>query len=232
MAARAAREAFGRELYLSMPPMEGSDLKTIQGQLSQLNAFSDSCVTERNAKYVVEEGNSSTSSLAESIRTHISEYHAKKKEKGLSARCNVVDGGDDDETTLTIHTFLETLTNGNTGALIGTYKVSSSSKLKGYVCIHGHYSELGANMHMRSERTLDDATLSAKDEDEAKGKEIVDQIVSWEKEVYQELSAMFDSSVDDGLKKIRRILPITKTRFKWDSAAQTQVKLLNARKTS
>lgn len=33
------------------------------------------------------------------------------------------------------------------------------------------------------------------------------------------------------LKKIRRILPVTKTRFKWDSSAQRNVQLLNARQT-
>jgi Mg2+ and Co2+ transporter CorA len=60
-------------------------------------------------------------------------------------------------------------------------------------------------------------------------KAIVKQITAREKELYEQMKDMCDQ-IDDNLKKMRRILPITKTRFKWDASAQKQVKLLNERK--
>ncbi|KAG7360211.1 F-actin capping protein alpha subunit [Nitzschia inconspicua] len=55
---------------------------------------------------------------------------------------------------------------------------------------------------------------------------IMKQITAWELEVLALLAAMNEGGTGEQLKSIRRVLPITKTKMKWDVIAQRSVKTL------
>lgn len=137
-----------------------------------------------------------------------------------------------------------------------------SCNIRGSVHIHVHYYERNSNVQTRSVRTYPQAVISTREEkvnamvhlfekekmsyEEQLSNVIVNEISYREKVLYDDIQTMFSSSnnnsrnsssngsdnFDACLRKIRRILPITKTRFKWDTAAQKQVKLLNERSTT
>ncbi|KAG7350567.1 F-actin capping protein alpha subunit [Nitzschia inconspicua] len=55
---------------------------------------------------------------------------------------------------------------------------------------------------------------------------ILKQITAWESEVLAVLAAMNEGGTGEQLKSIRRVLPITRTKMKWDVIAQRSVKTL------
>ena len=67
--------------------------------------------------------------------------------------------------------------------------------------------------------------------DEKIAKTTEKEIATREKELYEQMKGACEDA-ESNLKKMRRILPVTKTRFQWNGAAQKQVRLLNDRKVS
>jgi hypothetical protein len=55
---------------------------------------------------------------------------------------------------------------------------------------------------------------------------IMKQIMTWEMDVLNLLKTMNEGGTGDHLRAIRRVLPITKTKMKWDVVAQRSVKTL------
>jgi hypothetical protein len=116
----------------------------------------------------------------------------------------------------------------------------------GTAVLHSHYSEGTVNLQLRCHQPFQAATAGTEEEkvnsivaqmedrklsyEQKVARAVVDQIAAHETAMYAKLSTRLEEASD--LKTLRRILPITKTRFKWDAAAQKQVKLLNDRKTT
>jgi hypothetical protein len=114
------------------------------------------------------------------------------------------------------------------------------------VNIHLYYYERGVNIQTRITRTIPTTTVATREEkvntmvhlfekekmsyeEQLSNAIVMKYITQREESLY---STVYDSifqstTLTSSLRTVRRILPITKTRFKWDTAAQKQVQLLN-----
>jgi hypothetical protein len=167
--------------------------------------------------------------LASSLQAKLKDYQEKTfAAKGVAAKV-VLQSGDDD--ILQIHTYAEKLDLANqyTGFWKATWYFSNNT-LRGEAQIRTYSYEDGNNQLTFSkafESTTIEATSPKDQPDEAPTIEqgIVDQILKWEHDVLSILASMHETSTDQ-LKRIRRVLPITKTKMKWDVVAQRSVKTL------
>lgn len=149
--------------------------------------------------------------------------------KGIAAKV-VLQLSDAQE--LQIHTYAEKLDLPNfyTGYWKATWTLSSSNTISGETKIHTCSYEDGNN-HLTFAKTFEATPVSAEtpkdNEDAAPSLEqgIVNQIIKWENDVLDNLAIMHQEA-PGSLKRIRRVLPITKTKMKWDVVAQRSVKTL------
>lgn len=174
-------------------------------------------------------GDASSHPLASSLQEKLKDYQEKTfAAKGVTAKV-VLQSGDDGS--LQIHTYAEKLDDPNqyTGFWKATW-VFNNNSLSGDAQIRTCSYEDGNNQ-LSFSKSFDSTTVdpsSPKDQpDEAPTIEqgIVDQILKWEHEVLDILASMHETSSSQ-LKRIRRVLPITKTKMKWDVVAQRSVKTL------
>ena len=108
-----------------------------------------------------------------------------------------------------------------TGYWSGCWVIENEANIKGTISVHVYNYEEG-NMQMRAQRDVPSKVI-------ASAEEAVKAIKHADNSL---LSDLTDQDVLlNSLKKIRRILPITKTRMKWSDEAHSAVKLLNARST-
>lgn len=77
--------------------------------------------------------------------------------------------------------------------------------------------------HLLSTQKFGPVTVQA-DEETPLGKALKNKIVEWEKELMEAITAVYGDQMDGLLKAIRRTLPITKTRLKWELIANRAVK--------
>lgn len=244
----------------SLPPMERRDLERVVDCVKELDSAFDAdafwtehairtCTGNNNA-----ESAQASAKIIDHIRTKMNEYQSTRYTvKGITARCSVV-VVDDDDNAIAVHTYAEHLDAGNcsAGSWVAAWRVQilteKEAQLSGSVQLHVHYSEGGSNVQTRATREFAVATVSTEEElvhslvakfekstmsyAEQLAVKIVTQIGLYEEQLHDALSNLFETDVEDALRKIRRILPVTKTRFKWDSAAQKNVKLLNSRHNS
>jgi F-actin capping protein alpha subunit len=166
------------------------------------------------------------------------------------------DNDDDDDagrSSIVLRTYAE-LNDGHNcsaGAWRAVWKIvlvdEKTAKLSGSVQLQTHFSEQ-ANLQFRSARDASVPKLVGTDEElvhsrvaafersimsykEQLATALIKQIALYESDYYSALVEAV-SDADAMLRPLRRVLPVTKTRFKWDSAAQRNVQLLNARKTA
>jgi F-actin capping protein alpha subunit len=238
-----------QDLLLSMPPLEAKDFASIQSDLTKLVALNRKETVDKNAvakemqtRTCLQDENTSTDAfsvaLAKCWSAHQEETYGKKD--GVTARFAVLK--QDSGSGWMLRTYAEVLDTAKfrTGYWAGKWMIDgngSKVSISGELSLHVYYYEGGSNVQMRGKREIPSAPVNVAsngdhtDENEAKAQAIVAYIKSMEKSLHQDLSdddALFLSS----LPKIRRILPITKTRMKWNDAAQNQVRLLNARSSS
>ena len=106
-----------------------------------------------------------------------------------------------------------------TGYWAGNWVIENESSIRGNISVHVYNYEDG-NMQMRAQREVPSKEIASAEE----------AIKAIKRADNSLLSDVTDQDALTGsLKRLRRILPITKTRMKWDDAAQNAVKLLNAR---
>lgn len=228
---------FARELLLSLPPMESREWASTQNDLKKLTIYGDDSMKERNEKMCVaseQHNKEATSPLSKALRSSLDEHQQHYKDKhAVTARYIVQEA---EEGNILIRTCAENLASHNCSAgnwtANWTLKAApdcTNGELSGSVGLHVFYYEDGSNVQLRANRDFSSTPVTGSDQSEF-ARAIVAQIAMWETEVFNELSSLFDDGeLDSKLRQIRRILPITKTRFKWDAAAQAAVKLLNAR---
>lgn len=77
--------------------------------------------------------------------------------------------------------------------------------------------------HMLASQSFETVSVQA-DEENPLARALMDQIVAWEKDVMEALNAVYGDEMDGTLKKIRRTLPITRTRLKWELIANRAIK--------
>lgn len=249
-----ASEDFGRDLLLSLPPMEISDSDAAIDHLKSLNAFEDTALEERTTRQCLESSEEETNnSQAKEILTKLQDFQKGfYVEKGVTARCSAIEETTDgDEEIITVRSYAEHLDSHNcsSGSWSATWNIKivdeKTADISGSVAFHAAHTE-NCNVHTRATREFATKTVSTATEkvnevvakfehhamsyEEQLAKLICNQIVEYEQSLYGDLTKVFEEELD--LRRLRRILPITKTRFKWDSAAQKNVKLLNARKTA
>ena len=186
------------------------------------------------------------------ILTKLREYQSKRYQ--CTARCRAVPAAGDTNNSKcwTLHTYCEHMDAHNrvAGAWSGTWQLElqteQTATLAAELQWHAHAAE-GANVQTRSTRRYEPKTVSTATEvvhsivakfehsklsyEEQLANAVVAQMVEWEKQFAEALSSSLNNDTVEGLvKPLRRILPVTKTRFKWDSAAhQRSVQLLHAR---
>jgi uncharacterized coiled-coil protein SlyX len=237
-------EEFGKELLFSLPPMESKD--PVIADLKKLNAFQETFLQELSDKECTEavlKGSGQIEFVKEKLTAYQQSLYT---DKGVTARHTVVEDGQE----IFIRTYAEHLDTHNcmTGSWTAQWKIlvrgDKEADLGGIVKLHAYYYEEGSNVQMRADKNFVSKPVEAQEEkvnsmvakfeknkmsyEEQLAKVIVDQITAHEKEMYTELGSMVEELGDRTLKKFRRILPITKTRFKWSAEAQKQVRLLNA----
>jgi hypothetical protein len=167
-------------------------------------------------------------SLKEKLKVYQEDAFGSKA--GVSARIAISPG--DESYQIVVSTYAEKIDTSNqyTGAWKATWVVGAEddtmAEICGSVSLHTFSYEDG-NIQLRTEREFEAMEVSAGEDGLAKA--VVDQITKWEHEVLSLLAAMHDF-VGDNLRDIRRILPITKTKMKWDVVAHRNVKTLHATK--
>lgn len=186
----------------------------------------EEAMAEYNARQCSDVETGSSHPLAAGLEQKLKEYQEKTfASKGIAAK--VVLAGD-----LQIHTYAEKLDLPNfyTGYWKATWTLSSDNSLSGETKIHTCCYEDG-NSHLTFAKTFDAVGVqpeSPKDDpDQPPSLEqgIVNQILNWEHDVL-DLLATAQEEAPGSLKKIRRVLPITRTKMKWDVVAQRSVKTL------
>ena len=227
--------------------MDKSELEATIIELKDLNSFHDAILRDHEIKICLNnQSTGSSSEQVECIEKRLRISHSSKDKKSTT-RCTCVEQGG----TILIRSYVEVNDSHNfiSGSWFADWSADSftekTAKLKGSVYFHVKYCEGEANVQTRSTRGYKAYEVSTQEEkvnalvhlwekekmsyEDQLAQVICDAINAREQEAYHDLQVMFQE-FDISLKKVRRILPITKTRFKWDGAAQKQVKLLNERK--
>jgi hypothetical protein len=181
--------------------------------------------------------------LSDSLREKLKAYQAKTYNgSNVTSRVALTLGETSNE--LIVHTYAEKIDipNQYTGAWRSTWTIKAdsgdSAEISGVVKLHTFSYEDG-NIHLRTGRDFDAVTVDKPAEQgvevSAEGgleeapslaQALVEKIIAWEHEVLSLLSAMREGRIEEKLRSLRRILPITKTRMKWDVVAHRNVKTL------
>jgi hypothetical protein len=158
------------------------------------------------------------------------DYQGKRYGAGkptVQARCLVDTISNDDnnnDTNIVLRTYAETIDahKHRTGYWAGEWILSDDeTSLLGSLSVHVYYYE-EANLQLRAQRQVPSTPIGS----------AADAMKVIKRAEAGLLSDLTDQdAIQTSLKRIRRILPITKTRMKWDNAAQNAVRLLNARST-
>jgi hypothetical protein len=168
--------------------------------------------------------------LAATLKDKLDNYQHKTfgKSKGVTARVVLVSG--ESPAQIVVQSYAEKIDDHNqyTGFWKATWTIETASSDKADICgdvqVHTCSYEDG-NTQMKTHKVFDAVSVGKKSErDEAPtlAQGIVDQIVDWEHQVLGILAELHDLS-SEHLRHIRRVLPITKTKMKWDLVAQQSV---------
>ncbi|KAL3756626.1 hypothetical protein ACHAWU_002529 [Discostella pseudostelligera] len=154
---------------------------------------------------------------------------------------STADTDDAPKRTLTINTYAEKIDLHNYQAVSwkGCYTISlplasTSNILQGQIDIWAHTFENGGNFHLRSNISLNakikqriGAASDDNEQQSAWASSITHQIKSWDKvEVMQHITEMFDSIRHTYMKRLRRVMPMTRTKMDWNVAGHRVVQTL------
>jgi hypothetical protein len=218
-------EDFCKELVLSLPPMESRDFATLKENLKTVKGFKEDFFEEIATRTCIVPGEAGSNPLVDALQDELREMQEHYRAKHVSSRFTICL---DDENNLVIRTYAEQLDAHNwaTGYWATIWNLTRTGELSGKASVHVYSFEDSSNVQMRGSRVF--TSVNIPHEHHAKG--VVKKIAEYEKALLEDLSD--EDAVMSSLKQIRRILPITRTRMKWDASAQNQVRLLNARKTA
>jgi len=235
-------------ILTSLPPLDQDEFDTVKSQLESLNISTEDA-DEVQKRLCQSDDPSSDTPLMAAVREKLVDARRKYTSKGLISRFTIEPA---DNGAMVLRTYVEQVETSNSrrGAWSACWQIRPDEETEAFVSgsalIHVHYSE-EANVQLRAERSFEEERTGTNVEQvnaivaqmeartlsyEAKvAKAIVKHVGECEKKLCQQMLSLCDDSYA-ALKKLRRILPITKTRFKWDAAAQKQVRLLNDRQAT
>jgi hypothetical protein len=166
--------------------------------------------------------------LKEKLKSHQETCFGSSGSK-VTARVALLPGASDSQ--FIVQTYAEKLDLANqyTGYWKATWTVTATSgdvaEVKGDVQLHTYSYEDG-NIQLKTEKTFEGTLVEEREngpeEDASLANGILHQIIEWEHDVLEILKGLHDLSADH-LRHIRRVLPITKTKMKWEVAAQRSV---------
>ena len=156
---------------------------------------------------------------------------------GVRAAHNVTASTVDETQTLTIATYAERidLENQQAGSWKGCYTICpTSGSMHGEIVVWSHTFENGGNFQLISNISLD-ATISGiclpSDGSEKRSSwasAVTRQIGSWEKmEIVEKMDLTYESMGSTYLKRLRRIMPVTRTKMEWNVMAHRVVQTLS-----
>jgi hypothetical protein len=140
-----------------------------------------------------------------------------------------VNDDDNKSTTLTITTYAERieLNNHQAGSWKGLYIICpTTGSIHGDISVRAHTFENGGNVQLTSNISLNTIifqTCSLTDEGtkhSSWASAVMHQIKSWEEmEVVNKLDIMYESMGSIYLKRLRRVMPVTRTKMEWNVLA-------------
>ena len=99
----------------------------------------------------------------------------------------------------------------------------SNGTIAGTLTIHVHCFESG-NVQMQTKKTFNPTKV----QDAGSAKSYVNQISRWEAGLLTELTDMYEQTMTDKLKTLRRVMPITRTRMEWNVLSHRMVQNLSS----
>jgi len=167
------------------------------------------------------------SALAREVATH----HAEKyNPRNVTSYFDfMLSETNPNEMILISHAELLDGSNSRTGCWTATWSIIAENKedvnhaeISGIVkCRSWCYAE--GSVHMSATQPFERASLEGGNAEEL-AKVLMAKIKEWEKQVIDALGVVYGDEMDGTLKKIRRTLPITRTRLRWDLIAERAVK--------
>jgi F-actin capping protein alpha subunit len=182
--------------------------------------------------------------LAEPLYKLLQDYQKKNfgSKAGVQSRVALTKGTGGPKQLL-CHTFCEKFDTSNqtSGCWKATWTIdkvqddNKSCEVSGYVLVHTYSHEEG-NVQLRITKDFPVQAINVDPTSKNKDKKktttpssledaVLETIVSWETEILGILASM-NSVASEQLRTIRRVLPITKTKMKWDVVAHRSVKTL------
>lgn len=168
-------------------------------------------------------------SLEEKMRSHLESYYSSKgvvSNVQITNTSDVSNSGDDGSSTFTILIYAERiqLPQYHAGSWLSRYTItispasSNTLTMDGTVRIHAHTFENG-NVQMNSTTTLGPITITDHPQSTA-ADFVANKIQSWEEDrVVSSLHEVYDGLNAGVLKKLRRVMPVTRTKFDWNVAS-------------
>lgn len=174
------------------------------------------------------------SSLSRAIDAYLASNFSSP---GVRAAHNVTASTVDETQTLTIATYAERidLQNQQAGSWKGRYTICpTSGSMHGEIVIWAHTFENGGNVQLISNISLD-ATISVtclpSDGSEKRSSwasAVTRQIGSWEElEIVKKMDLTYESMGSTYLKRLRRVMPVTRTKMEWNVMAHRVVQTLS-----
>jgi hypothetical protein len=223
-------------MLASLPPLERRELQSLQARTAPLfagvavdEASSSSKMLAQRTCTVIPSQLPSQSPLVSAWLALMQDYQDKRygaAKSAVQARCQVdtTTTKDGKDANVVLRTYAETIDahKNRTGYWAGEWILADDeASLAGSLSVHVYYYE-EANLQLRAQRQAPSTPISS-------AADAMKVIKLAEAGLLSDLTDQ--DAMQTSLKKIRRILPITKTRMKWDNAAQNAVRLLNARST-
>lgn len=165
-------------------------------------------------------------SLSSSLQTYMRSKYVSNSTNGvsISSSCEP-DTTSSDILVIKIHVEKINLKNFHAGSWTSTYFYNrSQGSLQGYVNIHAHTFEHG-NVQLQSKKNFDSVTITGEAD------AVMAQVSKWEDTLMIDLIDMYEN-MNDKLKSMRRILPLSRVKMDWNLRAHRMAKTLNERKNN
>lgn len=171
-------------------------------------------------------------SLEEKLRTHLETYYSSKGvDSNIQVTSSSASGSDGDISTFTIMIYAERiqLPQCHAGSWLSRYNIAISPNLEitidGSVIVRAHTFENG-NVQMNSTTSLGPITMTNQPLSTT-ASTIIEKIQSWEEDhVVKPLHEAYDNYSGGILKKLRRVMPVTRTKFDWNVASHQLHKII------
>lgn len=217
-----------QQLLLSLPPLD--NVEQVLEAIKDMPGYSDDMkkARERQTCQSSQQSSAAKTPMAEALNQELSKYLEKhySSKNSVTARHLIVEA-DVNGSSLQIFTYAELLeSHKSTGGYWSSDLTwnATTGELQGTLSAHAHYYEgTDNNVQLRAKEAL--PPFTNKD-----AKSIVAHLSSSFEQMHSRLLEMCENECQTSLKRIRRILPITKTRMNWSDAAQESVSVLTKSK--